>query len=170
MQTVPAVCPTLPSPFSQLGKFLPARAWRLADPLLNRVFAAALEDDALAMLNRQEICLHVTDLGIRVGIRLRDEKLRVGKPTTADATISGPLATFVWLATRQADADTLFFHRHLAMEGDTELGLVIKNVIDATDLSGLPVALQGLLSALARLVPAQAPGSIDVRMPASPYQ
>jgi predicted lipid carrier protein YhbT len=38
------------------------------------------------------------------------------------------------LAQRQEDPDTLFFNRRLSMEGDTELGLVVKNAIDALEL------------------------------------
>jgi predicted lipid carrier protein YhbT len=34
---------------------------------------------------------------------------------------------------RQQDPDTLFFHRKLAIEGDTELGLVVKNLLDRID-------------------------------------
>ncbi|PJC12345.1 MAG: sterol-binding protein, partial [Comamonadaceae bacterium CG_4_9_14_0_8_um_filter_60_18] len=40
----------------------------------------------------------------------------------------------VLLARRQEDPDTLFFNRRLAMEGDTELGLLVKNTIDAIEL------------------------------------
>ena len=38
------------------------------------------------------------------------------------------------LARRQEDPDTLFFSRRLSMEGDTELGLLVKNTIDAIEL------------------------------------
>jgi len=44
------------------------------------------------------------------------------------------------LAARSVDADTLFFQRRLKIEGDTELGLSLKNFLDAQDLSGLPFA------------------------------
>jgi predicted lipid carrier protein YhbT len=37
------------------------------------------------------------------------------------------------LAARKEDPDTLFFSRRLVMEGDTELGLLIKNTLDAID-------------------------------------
>jgi predicted lipid carrier protein YhbT len=33
----------------------------------------------------------------------------------------------------QVDADTLFFQRRLAIAGDTELGLVVKNWLDAQE-------------------------------------
>ena len=37
-------------------------------------------------------------------------------------------------ARREEDPDTLFFSRRLMMEGDTELGLVVKNTLDALEL------------------------------------
>jgi predicted lipid carrier protein YhbT len=37
----------------------------------------------------------------------------------------------VALALRREDPDTLFFSRRLVLEGDTELGLVVKNALDA---------------------------------------
>lgn len=43
------------------------------------------------------------------------------------------------LAQRQVDPDTLFFSRRLVMEGDTELGLIVKNALDALELPVLDV-------------------------------
>jgi predicted lipid carrier protein YhbT len=37
------------------------------------------------------------------------------------------------LARRLEDPDTLFFSLRLSMEGDTELGLLVKNTLDAID-------------------------------------
>lgn len=47
-------------------------------------------------------------------------------PEPADLTISASAHDFLLLASRQEDPDTLFFNRRLAMEGDTELGLLVK--------------------------------------------
>lgn len=52
----------------------------------------------------------------------------------AATTISASAHDFVLLARRQEDPDTLFFSRRLSMEGDTELGLLVKNTIDAIEL------------------------------------
>lgn len=52
----------------------------------------------------------------------------------ADLTISASAHDFLLLAQRQEDPDTLFFSRRLSMEGDTELGLLMKNTIDAIEL------------------------------------
>ena len=37
------------------------------------------------------------------------------------------------LASRAEDPDTLFFQRRLALEGDTAIGLRVKNLLDALD-------------------------------------
>ena len=52
---------------------------------------------------------------------------------------------FLLLLARREDPDTLFFSRRLVSEGDTELGLIVKNLLDALDpdavLSRLPAPL-----------------------------
>jgi predicted lipid carrier protein YhbT len=49
------------------------------------------------------------------------------------------------LLTRREDPDALFFSRRLVSEGDTELGLTVKNLLDALDpdtvLNRLPLPL-----------------------------
>ena len=56
------------------------------------------------------------------------------KSAEADLCISASAHDFVRLARRQEDPDTLFFNRRLTMEGDTELGLLVKNTMDALEL------------------------------------
>jgi predicted lipid carrier protein YhbT len=51
-----------------------------------------------------------------------------GKP---DVTVRASLGDYFALALRREDPDTLFFTRRLVIEGDTELGLEIKNALDA---------------------------------------
>lgn len=53
--------------------------------------------------------------------------------TVADVNIQGTLKTFLLLATGNEDPDSLFFSRDLSLEGNTEDGLYIKNLIDAMD-------------------------------------
>jgi len=55
----------------------------------------------------------------------------------ADVAIGANAWDFVQLARRQADPDSLFFSRRLSMEGDTELGLLVKNTLDAIDFAAL---------------------------------
>jgi predicted lipid carrier protein YhbT len=72
-------------------------------------------------------------------------------PGEADLTISASAYDFVLLARRQEDPDTLFFSRRLAMEGDTELGLLVKNTIDAIELPVFNLAQFKPTHVLARL-------------------
>ncbi|MGL4734573.1 MAG: ubiquinone anaerobic biosynthesis accessory factor UbiT, partial [Enterovibrio sp.] len=56
------------------------------------------------------------------------------------------------LAARKEDPDTLFFQRRLLIEGDTALGLQVKNALDSVDLSALPPFVQMGLSSLGDFV------------------
>lgn len=170
MTLQPAHCPSLPAPFANIGRALPLQViGPLLGRLLNHVLRKPLAEGAMEILATRELALRVDDLGVQLGFRLLNNRISVSAPVAPDAIISGPFAAFAWLAGNEADADTLFFHRHLLMEGDTELGLVVKNVLDATDLSTLPPLLRRTLGLLIRTIPAQAPGKF-AHMPGSPYQ
>jgi predicted lipid carrier protein YhbT len=62
------------------------------------------------------------------------------KTSAADLTISASAYDFMLLARRLEDPDTLFFSRRLSMEGDTELGLLVKNTLDAIEMPLLTLA------------------------------
>lgn len=62
----------------------------------------------------------------------------------SDVHIQGDLKTFLLLATGNEDPDSLFFSRHLCLEGNTEDGLYIKNLIDAMDFD-TTIYLQSIL-------------------------
>jgi predicted lipid carrier protein YhbT len=56
------------------------------------------------------------------------------------------------IAGRKEDPDTLFFQRRLSIEGDTELGLEVKNLMDSVDLDALPKPMLSALTHLADFV------------------
>ncbi|MCZ4280679.1 SCP2 sterol-binding domain-containing protein [Kiloniella laminariae] len=53
----------------------------------------------------------------------------------SDATISGPISSLVLLLEGKVDGDALFFSRELAVSGDTEAVLTLRNAIDSADIS-----------------------------------
>jgi predicted lipid carrier protein YhbT len=61
-----------------------------------------------------------------------------------DLEIAASARDFLALARREEDPDTLFFCRRLSMEGDTELGLLVKNTLDAIEAPMLDLARQAL--------------------------
>jgi predicted lipid carrier protein YhbT len=69
---------------------------------------------------------------------------------TPDVTIRARPRDYLSLALRREDPDTLFFTRRLVMEGDTDLGLTVKNALDAVDWDALPAPLARLSARLAR--------------------
>ena len=57
----------------------------------------------------------------------------------ADLSISGTVYDYLLLITGREDPDTLFFQRHLTMDGDTGLGVHLKNVLAAIEMERLPL-------------------------------
>ncbi|MNC75747.1 SCP-2 sterol transfer family protein [compost metagenome] len=72
----------------------------------------------------------------------------------ADVSFSGEANDLILIAARKQDPDTLFFQRRLQIEGDTELGLYVKNLMDAIDLDAMPTPLRVGLLRLADFVEA----------------
>ena len=84
----------------------------------------------LAPLRGRVLRLEIAGLGFGPQLTLDAIGLRpaFGRP---DVTIRASLADYAALALRREDADTLFFSRRLVMEGDTALGLELRNALDA---------------------------------------
>ncbi|WP_248797729.1 ubiquinone anaerobic biosynthesis accessory factor UbiT [Pseudomonas sp. MWU13-2105] len=108
---------------------------------LNRCFAEPLGDGQFDLLRGRWLCLRIPDLGLSWYLTRGREGLQIAARARADVTISGNWREFLLLASRQEDPDTLFFRRRLVIEGDTELGLTLKNLIDSLDPEVLPVWL-----------------------------
>ena len=108
----------------------PAHALALA--LNAGIHLGLVSRESLEPLRGKTVALEATDLGTRLRVEYAVKRLKASrrKPDlTIRATVSGYLA----LLLRREDADTLFFTRRLVMTGDTELGLVVKNLLDAID-------------------------------------
>ena len=59
-------------------------------------------------------------------------------PAAPDLRFRANLSAYLQLLARQEDPDTLFFNRELSIEGDTELGLIVKNMLDAIEWPRIP--------------------------------
>lgn len=115
---------------------------KVAEQLLNYLFKEQLEDDEFYFLEGQQLGLEVRDLGIQVAFTCEYEKLVVLPAQQPDAWIRGESADFIKMASQDVDPDTLFFQRKLVIEGNTELGLAIKNLMDSVDWSEMPAVFQ----------------------------
>lgn len=118
--------------------------WPHAVALVTALNAAAklrlLPEDSLAQLEGRHFFVRVNDTGGEARFTYRNGLFRplfaaTGAP---DLSFSANLSAFLQLLARQEDPDTLFFNRELSIEGDTELGLIVKNMLDAIELPNLP--------------------------------
>ena len=100
--------------------------------VLDRILLPRLPSDARQILSNRTVEIQVTDLGLRMRLQLGASGFRVAPAdSSADLRILAPAASYLRLARGEDDADRLFFERALIMEGDTEMGVVLKNTLDA---------------------------------------
>ncbi len=101
---------------------------------LNLALGRILPRETLEPLSDKLVCLRVTDGGLTLHFTLTPKGFRPAVSSAKpDLMISAKARDFLALALREEDPDTLFFNRRLVMEGDTDLGLLVKNTLDAID-------------------------------------
>ncbi|KGK00582.1 ubiquinone anaerobic biosynthesis accessory factor UbiT [Thalassotalea sp. ND16A] len=110
---------------------------------INKVLKEQLTDGELDFLEHAFLEIKVTDIKRSWFFTVIDEEIKVSNDqrhseSASDVVISGEFNSFVLMASQTIDPDTLFFKRKLLIEGDVELGLAIKNMLDRIELSQLP--------------------------------
>lgn len=150
MSTTPFVLPAALG--NMLGRLPAYPGSLLFVTALNVALAKQLPSDVTDMLGGKKLRLQVTDARWAFDFAWKHGRFVASQNTgTADLTIAASAHDFFLLASRQEDPDTLFFNRRLAMEGDTELGLLVKNTIDAIELPVLTLEQLKPAQVLARI-------------------
>lgn len=132
----------LPDTLARIATALPQTPPTVAFCLaLNAMRDRLLTDELAAALEGKALRLQVNDAGLTLDFTFRRGRFapRSGR-TDADLTIAATAYDFSCLASRNEDSDTLFFARRLVMEGDTDLGLLVKNTLDSADLPAFSMA------------------------------
>jgi predicted lipid carrier protein YhbT len=118
----------------------------LLEKLLSRIFQPQIAEGSCDFMRQRWLLLKIHDLPAKWYFSLgANQKIIIRKQAQADVSISGNLNEFILLAAQREDPDTLFFQRRLMIEGDTELGLEVKNLIDSADLKLLSKELRFLI-------------------------
>ncbi|MGE5666592.1 MAG: ubiquinone anaerobic biosynthesis accessory factor UbiT [Betaproteobacteria bacterium] len=143
----------LPSPLravvSRLPQFPPSAALSAA---LNAGLLPRVDAATLAGLEGKVVRIELRDAGTALTLRCRSRRFHPASSiAAADVTIGACLHDFARLALRREDPDTLFFARRLTIEGDTETGLIVKNMLDAADASSLVAAFEAAEALVSRL-------------------
>lgn len=113
----------------------------MLEKTLLHVFREALQGGELNFLIGHYLKIHITDMNCTWYFTNINKTIVVQKNAAATTTISGKLSSFAQLIAHCTDPDTLFFQRKLMIEGDTEMGLQIKNLLDDIDPETLPIPL-----------------------------
>lgn len=131
-----SLSPRLPKPFSLPLKILPqALHNRFLANIVNKILVDDLNDGELDFLQDRLVAIEISDIGLSYQLTLSGNRL-MGANTQGEnhLTVRASLYDFMSMASRQVDPDTLMFQRRLVMEGDTELGLGLKNYLDGMDI------------------------------------
>ncbi|PSF08940.1 sterol-binding protein [Marinobacter halophilus] len=104
----------------------------VAEAPLNRLFAKAIAEGEFDDFEGRRVRLEINGGQPGATIGFWAGRLRV-VDGPGEATIRGSLIAFKTLAERRQDPDQLFFQRRLIIEGDTELGLGLKNLLDSLE-------------------------------------
>lgn len=127
----------LPDFVASLGQKLPQ--WPHALALVAGLNAALkmklLPESELALLEDKLFRVRVLDTGGEACYTYLNGLFRpIFRPEREpDLAFAANLSAYLQLLARQEDPDTLFFNRELEITGDTELGLIVKNMLDAVE-------------------------------------
>jgi predicted lipid carrier protein YhbT len=143
----------IPEPIGNLLSRLPAYPGSmLFVTALNLALLKSLPADVRQSLADKKLRITVKDAQLSFDFQWTHSRFSACRITgEPDLTISASAHDFFLLARRLEDPDTLFFSRRLVMEGDTELGLLVKNTIDAIELPMLDLELLRPQHVLARI-------------------
>ena len=132
----------LPAFIARVGHKLPQWPHTLA--LVGALNAALklklLPESELAALEDKLFRVRVLDTGGEASYTFRNGLFRpvFQAQREPDLAFAANLSAYLQLLARQEDPDTLFFNRELEITGDTELGLIVKNMLDAVEWPALP--------------------------------
>lgn len=141
---------TLPGFIARIGSRLPQ--WPHSVSLVCGLNLArklgVLPEDILSEIDGRSFRVSVLDTGGVADFTVQNGVFKPLLTTTRsgvpDLHFSANLSAFLQLLSRQEDPDTLFFNRQLSIEGDTELGLIVKNMLDAIDWSAFAQSMSRL--------------------------
>jgi O2-independent ubiquinone biosynthesis accessory factor UbiT len=124
-------------PLKPISLLLRAAPDSVHNELLSRLFNHLLKgqeiSEQLDDLEGKTLAIRISDSKSERAFQVRDRKLHRSNSNDWNVRISGKLEHFWLLASRAEDPDTLFFNRTLALEGETEAGLYLKNMLDGME-------------------------------------
>ena len=124
----------LPALLARIGPRLPQLPWSLGLALsLTAAHKLGKLPAEISFMEGRSVAICISDLGAAATVKLERGHFKPANGN-ADVRFSATLADFLTIVRRAEDPDTLFFQGRLMIEGDTELGLTLKNLLDSIEL------------------------------------
>ena len=125
----------LPKWMTKIGTKLPGKPPRFVlVSVLNTMLRKGLLPADMELFAGRKFEIEVLDAGIKVRFSADTEKFLDDNFSGApDLRLAANGIDFMRMMMREEDPDTLFFNRKLQIEGDTELGLITKNLLDSVE-------------------------------------
>lgn len=123
----------------------------------SRLLAEPLADGALEGLAGGALVVRMSDPEVELRFTVVGGCVYPASPRDEPrVVVRAALDDLVLVLAQRTDPDTLFFQRRLRLEGDTALGLEVKNLLDTVDPAVLPAPVQGVLHRAAAAIVAGA--------------
>ncbi|MBV7314950.1 SCP2 domain-containing protein [Shewanella sp. NIFS-20-20] len=116
-------------PFTIKAKILA----QVLDLSVSRQFAA----EELAFLYGRPVGIVVSDLNVQFTV-VYQGRWQINEAQSCDVTFTANSRELLLILAAKEDPDTLFFQRKLAMQGNTEFGLAVKNLLMSIELDSQP--------------------------------
>ena len=101
---------------------------------LNLFLRRHLPAELYERLDGREVEIAIKGTTLRAAFLVRGRHFKPTRPSgEPHLRFRARAKDFILIAARAADADTLYFQRRLAVEGDTESALLVKNTLDALE-------------------------------------
>ncbi|QLE87734.1 SCP2 domain-containing protein [Shewanella sp. Scap07] len=119
--------------------------------MLSLILKQQIIDEELDFLEQRWVGINITDMDLRFEVSF-DGQICVAPSGNAEVVFSGNSKDLLLIAAGKEDPDTLFFQRKLTIEGDTELGLEVKNLLLGVEFDTMPAPLRDSIDKLAELL------------------
>lgn len=108
--------------------------------ILNQLLKRHILNADMSLLAGHYFKIVIADLGKEIHFTADNQHFfSINNKSVVDLCFIANTTDFLKMFLRQEDPDTLFFNRKLQIEGDTELGLIVKNLLDSIDWSAIPI-------------------------------
>ena len=106
---------------------------QLISSCLNHLLRGQELQKRLGELEGKSICINIKNAQTRFHFLIQGGRIKSSHNNISNVTITGNTTDFWQLATNKEDPDALFFKRSLSIEGETETGVHIKNIMDSLE-------------------------------------